>query len=167
MSIRPILIIVFAVITAAFPSEAVAQEGRPADSALTLVRVFTGWRDGASFKRIAEYFDGQEHTGNETILRTVPAQRTGYYFLVRVKNAGAARPVRFQLEFVEPGSGASRIQTFPAELAAGSQVFQLGLTGPQWQDPKAQPMAWHLRVLGAADEILAVEKSYLWEKPAK
>ena len=24
-----------------------------------------------------------------------------------------------------------------------------------------------LRVLGAADEILAVEKSYLWEKPAK
>ncbi len=133
---------------------------------LTIVRVYSGWRDGASFKRIAEYFDGKEHTGGETMLRTHPAQRTGYYFLVRLKNPGAARPVKFQLELVETGTSAARTLSFPAELAGGASVFQLGLTGPEWQDPKLQPMAWHLQVLGPDGQVLANEKSYLWEKPA-
>ncbi|MBN8527563.1 MAG: hypothetical protein J0M02_19695 [Planctomycetes bacterium] len=62
---------------------------------LSIVRTFTGWRDGASFKRISEYFDGKENTGRETVLRTHPEQRTGYYFLVRVANPGAPLPVRF------------------------------------------------------------------------
>lgn len=141
---------------------------RAADEATgpAIVRVFSGWRAGDSFKRIAEYFDGKEHPGNETILRTHPGQRTGYYFLVRMKNPGAPRPVRFQLELVEPGSGASRTVALPAELGTGSTVYQLGLTGPEWQDAKVQPMAWHLRVLGESDQVLASEKSYLWEKPA-
>jgi hypothetical protein len=166
VSTRLILILFATAISAALPSAALAQADRPTHSAVTVVRVFTGWRDGASFKRIAEYFDGKENTGGETILRTDPAQRTGYYFLIRLNNSGAARPIRFQLEFVEPGSGGTRTLTFPAELASGSHVFQLGLTGAPWQNPKAQPTAWHLRVLGAADEVLAIEKSYLWEKPA-
>ena len=135
-------------------------------SDLTIVRVFTGWRAGDSFKRIAEYFDGKEHPGGEIILRTQPAQRTGYYFLVRLQNAAAARPVRFQLELIEPGTGASRTVVFPAELGAGSTVYQLGLTGPEWQDAKVQPTAWRLRVLGENDQALATEQSYLWEKPA-
>lgn len=155
-----------AAIVAALSSVASAKDDQAVPAPVTIVRTFTGWREGASFKRIAEYFDGKEHTGGETILRTDPAQRTGYYFLVRVKNPGAPRPIRFQLEYVEAGSGGTRTVTFPAELATGSQVFQLGLTGATWQDPKVQPTAWHLRVLGAGDETLAAEKSYLWEKPA-
>ena len=135
-------------------------------SDLTIARVYSGWRDGASFKRIAEYFDGKEHTGGETVMRTHPEQRTGYYFLVRLKNAGAARPVRFQLELIEPGNSPSRTLLFPANAASGATVFQLGLTGPEWQNAKLQPMAWQLRVLGPDDQVLASEKSYLWEKPA-
>jgi hypothetical protein len=147
-------------------AEALAPNGKAPGADLSIVRVYSGWRDGASFKRIAEYFDGQEHTGGETVLRTQPTQRTGYYFLVRLKNPGAARPVRFQLEFVESGTGSSRTLFFPAELAGGTSVFQLGLTGPEWQSPKMQPMAWHLRVLAADGQVLASEESYLWEKPA-
>lgn len=134
---------------------------------LTIVRTFTGWRDGVSFKRISEYFDGRENTGGQTIVRTDPAQRTGYYFLLRVANPGAPLKVQFQLHLIEPGAPAQRTTTFPAEIGSGSGVFQLGLTGPEWQDAKAQPVAWRLLVIAADDgRVLASEKSYLWEKPA-
>ena len=133
---------------------------------LSIVRTFTGWRDGASFKRISEYFDGKENTGRETVLRTHPEQRTGYYFLVRVANSGAPLPVRFQLQLFEPGAAAARTVAFPAKLKSGSEVFQLGLTGPAWQDAKSQPVAWQLQILADDGRVLATEKSYLWEKPA-
>jgi hypothetical protein len=166
VSIRPILILVAAMVAVAFPSVALAKEDSGAPAGVAIVRVYTGWRDGASFKRIAEYFDGKEHTGGEIVLRTHPAERTGYYYLVRLKNPGAAQPVRFQLEFVETGTGTSHTLFFPAELPAGTSVFQLGLTGPEWHGAKVQPMAWHLRVLAEDGRVLAAEKSYLWEKPA-
>lgn len=134
---------------------------------LTIVRTITGWRDAASFKRISEYFDGKENTGGGTILRTHPAQRTGYYFLLRVANPGAPLKVQFQLQLIEQGAPAQRTTVFPAELGSGSGVFHLGLTGPEWQDSKSQPIAWQLLVIATDDgRVLASEKSYLWEKPA-
>jgi hypothetical protein len=133
---------------------------------LTIVRTYTGWRDGASFKRISEYFTGQENTGKETVLRTHPEQRTGYYFLVRLANPGAAQKVQFQLQLFQEGAPAPRTVAFPAELKAGSGVFQLGLTGPEWQDPRSHPVAWHLQILADDGRVLVSEKSYLWEKPA-
>lgn len=149
----------------ALPAVALAKEGTlGADPAI--VRTFAGWRDGASFKRISEYFDGKENTGRETVLRTHPEQRTGYYFLVRVANPGAPQPVRFQLQLFEPGAAAARTVAFPAGLKSGSEVFQLGLTGPAWQDAKSQPVAWQLQILADDGRVLATEKSYLWEKPA-
>lgn len=133
---------------------------------LTIVRVFTGWRDAASFKRISEYFTGRENTGNETVLRTNPEQRAGFYFQLRVANPGAERKVQFQLQLIEQGSPTPHTTTFPAELKPGSAVFELGLTGPVWQNAKSQPVAWHVQVLADDGRVLASEKSYLWEKPA-
>jgi hypothetical protein len=100
------------------------------------------------------------------VLRTNPEQRTGFYFLVRVKNPGAARQVTFQLQLIEQGTPTPRPTTFAGELPAGTNVFQLGLTGPDWQDAKSQPVAWHLQILGDDGRVLATDKSYLWEKPA-
>src|SRR4051812_49275090 len=129
---------------------------------LEIVRVYTGWRDGASFKRISEYFDGKENTGREIVLRTNPSQRTGYYFLVRLKNPGAARKVQFQLQHIDQGIPAPQLVTFPAELGTGSSVYQFGLTGPEWQDPKTQPVAWHVQVVAEDGHVLISEQSYLW-----
>jgi hypothetical protein len=162
---RHLLILVTAATATALSSVALAEEG-VLGADLTIVRTFTGWRDGASFKRISEYFTGQENTGKETVLRTHPEQRTGYYFLVRLANPGAARKVQFQLQLFEEGAPAPRTVVFPAELKPGSGVFQLGLTGPEWQDPKSHPVAWHLQILADDGRVLVAEKSYLWEKPA-
>jgi hypothetical protein len=133
---------------------------------VSLVRVFPGWRDAASFKRISEYFTGRENTGGETILRTHPTQRAGFYFLVRLVNPGPARPAHFRLQTIAPGAQSPHTDTFPAELKPGSAAYHLGLTGPEWQNPKSQPVAWHLQILAADGRLLAEQKSYLWENPA-
>lgn len=131
-----------------------------------VVRVFTGWREAASFKRISEYFTGRENTGGEVVLRTQPASRGGYYFLVRTDNDGPARDVRFSLEVVMPGATQPHRFEFSAALPAGARVYQLGLTGADWPDKTVSAVAWKLELRDAAGTLLATEKSYLWEKPA-
>lgn len=133
---------------------------------LTIVRVFTGWRDAASFKRISEYFDGKENTGGEAVLRTHPEQRAGFYFLVRVTNPGAARTVQARLELITSLHAKPVAHTFAPVLGTGDTVFHLGLTGADWTDPKGNPVAWKLELTDADGRLLASEKSYLWEKPA-
>lgn len=131
-----------------------------------IVRVFTGWRDAASFKRISEYFTGRENTGGEIVLRTHPGRRDGYYFLVRTNNTGAAREAAFCLEFVTPDSTKPRHSEFFIHLPAGSCVHQIGLTGPDWPDKSVAAVAWKLEVRDLSGAVLAETKSYLWEKPA-
>ena len=133
---------------------------------MKIVRVFGGWRDAASFKRISEYFDGKENTGGQLVLRTHADQRGGYYFLVRVANAGASLDARIKLHVVRPTTAASIIYSFSTPLPGGESVLQLGVTGPDWPDNKAHPVAWKLEIASADGRVLATEKSYLWEKPA-
>ena len=136
-----------------------------AASDVTIVRAFTGWRDAASFKRISEYFDGRENTGGETVLRTHADQRAGYYFLLRTANAGAPAAVTARLELILPTDATTKTFTFATELKTGSTVLNLGLTGADWPDAKANPVAWKLELLADDGRVLATEKSYLWEKP--
>lgn len=146
---------------------AVSTDARAATAEVRIVRVFTSWRDAATFKRIAEYFTGRENTGGEVVLRTQPAARGGYYFLVRTDNDGPARDVRFRLEVVTPGATQPRQFEFATHLPAGNEVYQLGLTGADWPASTTSPMAWKLQLLDAGGTPIATEKSYLWEKPAK
>ncbi len=145
----------------------VVARGADTVSDVRVVRVFTGWREASSFKRISEYFTGRENTGGEVILRTQPAARGGYYFLVRTDNDGPAREVRFRLEVVTEDATQPRRFEFSAALPAGNQVYQLGLTGADWGVSTVTPMAWKLEMVDASGAVLATEKSYLWEKPAK
>ena len=133
---------------------------------LTINHVYTGWRNGASFKRISEYFTGQENTRGEAMLRTHPEQRTGFYFLVRTSNPGAARSIKATLHVITSANARATDYHFATELKAGTTVFNLGLTGTDWTDPKANPVAWKLDLTDNDGQPLASETSYLWEKPA-
>jgi len=131
-----------------------------------IVRVFSGWRDAASFKRISEYFTGRENHGGQTVLRTQAGERGGYYFLVRTANAGAAQRVRFELSVAVPGAHEPRRYSFPAELPAGRQVFNLGVTGRDWPSGETDAVAWKIELVDASSgATIATEKSYLWERP--
>ena len=134
-------------------------------SDLKIVRVFTNWREASSFKRISEYFDGKENTGGELMLRTHPEERSGCYFLLRVANRGSAVTIKLQLQLIAPTSAKPVFYSFPVDLKSGDTVINVGLTGPDWPDKKANPVAWKIDLLGADGKSLASNVSYLWEKP--
>ena len=133
-----------------------------------IVRVFTGWRDAASFQRVSEYLDGKENTGGLIVLRSQPGARAGFYWLVRLKNDGAPLAgAKFELQVVTPTSPEAKTFTFPADVPAGSPLYQLGLTGADWPGAKARPAAWQLRLLAADGKTLIAKESFLWELPGK
>jgi hypothetical protein len=161
-SVVPLRRFLSVLLLALLPILATAAEGP-----LAIEHVYTGWRDAASFKRISEYFNGQENTHGEAILRTHPDQRGGFYFLVRVNNPGPARTIKVSLHVITSANARTSDYQFATGLKAdGDTVFQLGLTGADWTDPKGHPVAWKLDLLDADGKTLATEGSYLWEKPA-
>lgn len=128
---------------------------------LELVRVWSGPRTAESFERISEYFDGQENTSGQTVLRSQPAQRAGYYWLIRTRTADATAAT-VELAVLAPGESTARLYTFATRLPGASHVTMAGLTGADWPDIKARPVAWRLRVLGPDGRELAAEQSFLW-----
>ncbi len=133
-----------------------------------IVRVFTGWRDAASFQRVTEYLDGRENTGGIIVLRSQPGARAGFYWLVRLKNDDAPLAgAKLELQVVTPTSPEAKTFTFPADVPVGSPIYQLGLTGADWPDTKARPAAWQLRLLATDGKTLIAKESFLWELPGK
>ncbi|MGA3006496.1 MAG: hypothetical protein ABSE59_01265 [Opitutaceae bacterium] len=134
---------------------------------VTVVRVWPGYRSAESFERISEYFDGKENSGGETVLRTRPAQRAGFYFLVRLNNTGGpVAGATFELSVISPASATPHPFKFTANLPAGGHVFECGLTGNDWPNAKAHPVAWKLVVRTPDGAELASTQSFLWSKPA-
>jgi hypothetical protein len=141
-------------------------DGTSGGNKITIKRVFTGWKDGASFKRISEYFTGQENTDDTVVLRTHPEQRSGFYFFIRVSNPGAPAPVKINLELITPTDTKPKTYSFSSELKTGQNLFNLGLTAGDWPDEKAHPVAWKIDFVGSDNQVLVSRDSYLWEKPA-
>lgn len=148
-----------------FPLIGQSSPDSPKDGGIAITRVYAGWKEGASFKRISEYFNGKENTGGTIVLRTHPDQRSGFYFFVRTSNPGAPVTVKINLELITPTDTKPKTYTFSTDLKAGQNVLDLGLTGDDWPDANANPVAWKIDFMGSGDDLLASEKSYLWEKP--
>jgi hypothetical protein len=135
----------------------------------SFVRLWPGWRETDSFDRIKEFLGGNEPTGGRSLLRTQPASRAGYYFLLRVKTTTALTAgAKFELAVLRPDAPEPKTFSFPVVAPAGETVFDLGLTGADWPGgKKTNPVAWKLTLLSADGRVLAEHKSFLWEKPAK
>jgi hypothetical protein len=139
---------------------------RAADPAIA--NVWPQWRDAASFDRISEYFSREESTGGHAILRTHPETRAGFYFLVRLASSATPAAAKFEVNVIAPGQPEPKTFVFPLASPAKENVFELGLTGADWPaGEKARPVAWRIALLGADGRVLAEQKSFLWEKPAK
>jgi hypothetical protein len=136
---------------------------------LTIVRVWPGYRTAESFERISEYFGKNEDARGQLILRTQADKRAGYYFLLRVNNAGTTLPdAKIELQVITPFSPEPKTYNFACALPAKSHVLNLGLTGADWPGkPKDEVVAWHLRLLSASGIELAKAQSYLWSMPDK
>jgi hypothetical protein len=126
------------------------------------VRVWPGWRDEESFRRLSEYFSGRENTGRQIVLRTHAGERSGLYFLARLRSPAAVAGAQFELEVVDPGHPEARVHRFAADVPAGQPVFLLGLTGDDWPRRGTDPVAWRLTLRAADGRLLAREESFLW-----
>jgi hypothetical protein len=136
-----------------------------ADAAVSVVHVWPSHRTADSFRRISEYIDGTENTGHETVLRTQPAERTGCYFLTRIKTDTPVVGATLVLEVVLPGNPAIRTFQFPAEFGRGNKVFQVGVTGSDWPDTQMRPSAWRVTIRSSDGTVLADSPSFLWQMP--
>ena len=142
---------------------ALAPALRAAD--LKLVRVWPEYRTADSFARISEYFGGPENTSGQTVLRSQPADRAGFYFLVRTETKAAIAGAHIELQLLLPGIEQPKKFSFPAAIPAGSHVTLTGVTGADWPGEKTAPVAWRLSVLATDGTLLAEEKSFLWTRP--
>lgn len=133
-----------------------------------LIRVWPAWHNEEDFERIGDFFGIPADHGREVVLRTHPESRAGYYFLVRVKSRDAIAAAKFEVSVIRPDSLRPETFTFASPLRARETVYQLGLTGTDWPaGRKVHPVAWKLTVLAGDGRVLAEQKSFLWERPAK
>jgi hypothetical protein len=129
-------------------------------------RVWPQWYDADSFESLYEDHTGRELTGRWIPLRSQPEDRGGLYFLTRVENPGAALAgTTFILRVIAPDSTDTRTYSFPADVPAGSRLFQIGLTGKDWTKPRVEPVAWELELRAPDGRVLASARSFLWAKP--
>lgn len=152
------ILLLIAFLAAASPGLAVAET--------EIVRASARHRDSRQFFRISEFFTNRENTGGEVIVRSQPDEREGYYFTVRLK----PYPYRnhtveeaIHLEVIMPGNVEPTLFTFPLGPAKRRNPLILaGLTGRDWPDSSAHPLAWRLSFLDAEGAVLAREQSFLW-----
>lgn len=132
---------------------------------VTLERVWPGYRSAESFTTISEYFGGAPGTTARPVLRTQPHARDGYYWLARTKTKSAHPASTLKLEVTRPGETQPETYAFDYDVAAGSHAVFVGLTGTDWADSEAAPVAWRLTLLDAQGNLLASHHSFLWDPP--
>jgi hypothetical protein len=130
-----------------------------------IVRLLPEYRTAESFMRVSEFFNGKENTRGATIVRSQPASRDGFYFTLRTKSDTAFGNAWIELQIITPTSAEPRTESFAISLPAGSHLTRFGLTGTDWPDAKARPVAWKIRLLGPDGAELATEQSFVWSKP--
>lgn len=126
------------------------------------------YEQAQTFKRISEYFSGQENTGNRVILRTDPQVREGYYFIFSLDESAQKLPegAIALMQIIWPGNPKpqeySLFLPIPRE---NKKELWFGLTGQVDPGENAHPVAWKLSLLSPDGTVLAEKKSFLWEHP--
>ncbi len=127
---------------------------------------------GNDFKRISEYFSGEENKGGDIVLRTDSKTRAGLYFLLTLAPfdelpEGAVAVV----EFVAGDKPEPRRHLFVLPPIAASDVFKevrLGVTGADWPAPAPSVIAWKITLRDTkTGALLAADQSFLWALPPK
>lgn len=119
------------------------------------------------FKRIPEFFSGQEFQGSKVYCRSRPNEREGFYFVVKVNGSVKNLPhgVYWILDWVTPLDPMAQSIKIPIDNAgiSGKEVF-IGLTGGDWPGPSVKPLAWRLCLVGEEGTTIAKMQSFLWSK---
>ena len=119
------------------------------------------------FKRIPEFFTGQEYEGSKVYCRSNQSERQGFYFVVKVNGSSTdlSLDAYWKLDLITSINPAAQSIKIPINNPKifGKEIF-IGLTGNDWPDPSAQVLAWRLSLLCTEGSIIAKKQSFLWSK---
>ncbi|KAF0095215.1 MAG: hypothetical protein E1N59_1261 [Puniceicoccaceae bacterium 5H] len=136
--------------------------------ALEIEEVAVRRLEAPHFKRLSEYFTGREAPGNRIILRSTEGQRAGLYFILELSDDAADAPAgaHFHVQYIEPQKPDVQEYDFdlPAEGCDHDTVY-LGLTGDEWPQEDALPLAFRISLVDAQGQELDAYQSFLWEMP--
>lgn len=128
--------------------------------------VVTEYRTEQDFKRIREYFTGDEFTGRRLVVRSQADERAGCYFVLTMQEPVRKLPTDAKVRIAVVLSGDEQPAVYdlplPEERPAGREIFA-GLTGTDWADPEARPMAWRVALIDSAGNETSHRNSYLWK----
>jgi len=131
-------------------------------------RIRPEYRTTSTFKRISEYFTGDENTSKRTVFRTQDGERDGFYFSFRVEveKGGLVPAGTVALLVFAPGTYEPTEYVFNLEAQTRRWIeVIIGLTGTDWKDPEAKPVAWRLEFRDATGQPIGAEESFLWRLP--
>lgn len=127
-----------------------------------IVRAWGDWFPASDFERLGEFFGGKETHPGRCVLRSQETQREGWYLVLRLKETlDLTEKAAWRLELLLPNERSPRVHTYP--ITESSKVYQLGLTGNDWPEAKAKPVAWRVSLVNADGTVKAAYKSFLWE----
>jgi hypothetical protein len=126
----------------------------------------------SDFKRISEYFTGEENHGGDVILYSDSSDRRGLYFMVAIDRldklpAGAVAV----LEYVSAEKADPKKQFFvlpPMPSVGLFRELRLGVTGKDWPVANPKVVAWKISLRDKkTGALLTSAQSFLWALPEK
>jgi hypothetical protein len=124
-------------------------------------RIRPEYRETNTFKRISEYFTGDENTSKRTVFRTQDGVRDGFYFSFRieVEKGGLVPAGTVALLVFTPGTYEPTEYVFDLEAQSRRWIeVIIGLTGTDWKDPEAKPVAWRLEFRDETGQSIGSEE---------
>jgi hypothetical protein len=142
-----------------------ASTPRASLSSVEIKEIKPRYMEAAQFKRISEYWSGEEKQGKRIILRSDPAVRDGYYFTLILDEKIRRLPKGTVIvgEFYTPKSVDLQTHEFrlPSKRPKTREIF-VGLTGEDWPTVGGVPGAWRFTIKDPNGAVLAERQSYLW-----
>ena len=141
---------------------------------ISFIQSSLAWRqlERVSFKffnsdqltRLPEFFSGKEYSGSRIFCRTNP-ERAGLYFSFSLDEKLSKLPLNTKIILSIIREGRKRVEIFPFKMPNirnGKKSIFLGLTGKDWADGNANPVAWKIEIQNLNVEILFYKQSFLW-----
>ncbi|MGE9292483.1 MAG: hypothetical protein ACQKBW_02630 [Puniceicoccales bacterium] len=121
-----------------------------------------------TFKRISEYFDGEENQGDKIVLRTDPSVREGWYLVLMLDGDADKYPegtrIGLKMHIAGQKDEVVKATTLPTPIPDASEIW-IGLTGNEEPPNGKPPVAWMVIIYSPEGKVYTAYKSYLWEKP--
>lgn len=128
--------------------------------------ITTRFQDADSFKTLTSYFTNGKKEGPRNVVRSNENAWGGMYFIIEFKD----RPETFEkklsivVDVLTPFSPDPRQYTFTLENSDHfSWEAYFGITGKDWPDSEASPLAWKVTVKDFEGNLLDQRQSFLWK----